>query len=226
MMLVQPVAHQHALDLQQAGQDARACSWSDGQVAHLAAFLGCARASVDARFEPIDVLAQRVDAGDELLGFRAARHVAAFFLQILGDVLRERVGGAAREAERRARDIADLVRGDVADDARQLFFQIRPRRFSSSLNACATSASPWMCTAPARSAVSGAGPARRRNDERRAGQASRRRCPRASVCERHALAVRFEVHAQRQCPRRAAPAPCSRGAGTARAPPTTRRCCD
>ncbi len=59
-----------------------------------------------------------------------------------GTFLRERVDRAAPEAERGARRIADLMRGDIADHARQLFFEIRLRGVQRSLNACATSASP------------------------------------------------------------------------------------
>jgi hypothetical protein len=64
----------------------------------------------------------------EFLGLGAARHVTAFFLQIFSDVLQQRVVRAAGEAERRACNVADLMGCDVADDARQLFLEVRLRR--------------------------------------------------------------------------------------------------
>ena len=90
MMLVQPVPDEHALDLQQARQDARPHA-----AAHL--LFACFE-QLQPRFEPVDVVAQRVDAVQEFLGLGAARHVAAFFLQILGDVL-QRTCRAARRAK-------------------------------------------------------------------------------------------------------------------------------
>src|SRR6185436_20456405 len=80
---------------------------------------------LQACFESIDVLAQTVDAVQEFLGLGAARHVAAFFLQVFRYVLQQRVVCAASEAECAARSVADLVCRDVADDARQLLFQVR-----------------------------------------------------------------------------------------------------
>src|SRR5688572_13206750 len=79
---------------------------------------------LQARFEPVDVVAEAVDAVQEFLRFRAVRHVAAFLLQVLGYVLQERFVRASRETKRRARSIAHLMCCDVADDARQLFLQI------------------------------------------------------------------------------------------------------
>src|SRR5262245_46694081 len=74
---------------------------------------------LEARFEPVDVVAQAIDAVHEFLGFRAVRHVAAFFLKVLRYVLQQRVVRAAREAERAAGNVADLMSRDVADDTRE-----------------------------------------------------------------------------------------------------------
>ena len=140
---------------------------------------------------------------DEFVGFGAARHVATFLLQILGDVLRERVVRAAREAERRARE---RCRPDVRRHRRSTRDSSSSRSgcacFSSSLNVCATSASPSMWTAPPRNAASGAGPASAQQRQRCAGK---RRVGRAFVIgvERHVLAVRLEVHARAARRRRA-----------------------
>src|SRR5262245_59668728 len=72
---------------------------------------------LDARLKPVRVFAQLVDALHEFFGLGAARHVAAFFLQILRDVLHQRVVRAPRKAECRACSVADLMSRDVADDA-------------------------------------------------------------------------------------------------------------
>src|SRR5687768_8179990 len=80
------------------------------------------------RFQPLDVVTQAVDSVQEFLGLGAARHVATFFLQILRYVLQQRVVRAACETESGARNVADLMRGDVADNPRQLFLQVRLRR--------------------------------------------------------------------------------------------------
>src|SRR5918994_892600 len=79
---------------------------------------------LQARFEPVDVVADAIDAVQEFLRFRAVRHVATFLLQVLGYVLQERVVRTPRETERRARSVAHLMCCDVADDARQLFLQV------------------------------------------------------------------------------------------------------
>src|SRR5262245_50522973 len=70
-----------------------------------------------ARFEPVDVVAQAVDAVQEFLGLGAVRHVAAFLLQVFRYVLQQRVVCAASETECAARGVADLMCRDVADDA-------------------------------------------------------------------------------------------------------------
>src|SRR3954468_1809481 len=72
------------------------------------AIRGSLRSSFDqlqTGFEPVDVVAQSIDAVQEFLGFRAVRYIATFFLKILRYVLQECVVCASREAECTPRNI-------------------------------------------------------------------------------------------------------------------------
>jgi hypothetical protein len=75
-------------------------------------------------FERVDVVAQLVDAVQEFLGLGAARHVAAFFLQSTRRRSAAKVSAARRAKPNADARVADLMSRDVADDARQLFFEI------------------------------------------------------------------------------------------------------
>jgi hypothetical protein len=48
--------------------------------------------------EAIDIVAQLVDARDEFIGFRPARSIAPFFLEIFRNILCKRIGGSSSEA--------------------------------------------------------------------------------------------------------------------------------
>src|SRR5262245_11344606 len=80
---------------------------------------------LDASRQSFDIVAQRVHRRNELVGFSACDQIATFFLEELREIASERIAGALTEAEDAARGFADLMGGDVADQARQFFLQIR-----------------------------------------------------------------------------------------------------
>ena len=84
---------------------------------------------IDARRKSVDVLAQRVDALQQLGGLCARDQVAALVRQVFGEHCAASSFAACCVQPTAARaNRAELVRGHVADQQRQLLFQIRPQQ--------------------------------------------------------------------------------------------------
>ncbi len=116
---VQPVPDQRPLDLQQPGENSRA---------HQARPLRALLEPHQARLDPVDASRTLVDAAQELLHFGFRDQVAAFLLQVFGDVLAGGAPRAPRPGPHALGKQGQMPRRHVAHAARQLLFQVRPRR--------------------------------------------------------------------------------------------------
>jgi len=79
------------------------------------------------RLEPFGVIAQPVDACEELLDFGAGGQVTALFLEVLGDAARERARRAPSPLDQVAGEVCDAAGRDVADHARKLLLEFGSR---------------------------------------------------------------------------------------------------
>lgn len=127
---------------------------------------GAAQAGV----EPVGRFAQLVDGLEVLLDFNTRRHVAALFLQVFGHVGRERIGGLAAPVEDVADDIRQLVRRDVAHDARKFFLEIGLGQLQQVAKALGNLGVARDADRRTTQAVFGARPDQREQRQRRAGE--------------------------------------------------------
>ena len=132
--LVEPVTHQHPLDLDETGDDAQL--HRDGPCAGLLERAG-------ARIEPVEIFAQSFDAAVEILGLRARHQVAALVREVLGDVAHRRERRRAGRSSRPAREAQSLVGRRVTDEPAKVLLRHRAcSSMASSRNFWAISASP------------------------------------------------------------------------------------
>jgi hypothetical protein len=116
--VVESVPHERAMDLEQP----RGCA----QPHHGRPFSCCSTAleACKPRFDPVRRLAQLIDLREELLDLGLACEIAAFLLQVFGEVL---AGGAAEPphpGKSRLRDERQPASGQVADEAREFLLPI------------------------------------------------------------------------------------------------------
>ena len=115
--VVEPVPHEHALDGEQAAEDAQThVSGSDAAGTADRQPAASARPRCRARRASSRSTSSRSRSTSlqELLDFEASRHVAAFLLQVLRRARRERVACAAAEVEQLACEVRDAACRDVA----------------------------------------------------------------------------------------------------------------
>src|ERR1700732_310641 len=83
---------------------------------------------LEPRPEPVDVLAQRIDAPQELLALIARYEVGALMGEVLGEVLERGAGRLAGPGGAGARHACQLMREHIAAEERQLFLEVRPQQ--------------------------------------------------------------------------------------------------